>query len=524
MTRHEDAKNFLMFPLAPDYNQMTLKHELASITLDAREEPMVFLSKVMTYVQLLYQDEYQTFWHKQVIDTFLTKMPVFYQLTIREQAKSFTNVQQLANAMTKAHSILNATKAEIGTTNCPIFVNQAEQDMPAPRSPQPFNHRFDRHCSMDCSQDCYRDCTLSNDPQSQNPMLMPNKFLSFQLPQSNPPPQPQPQTEMLLEQLIQRWDRDREEHHSQQRLEDYQFNARQQIPCYQSLPRDSYNNCFNGSASLDQLRSMQYQLTGLWCDAHKSHTHNTEDCDWLKQQNAQGNNRQDLGHQSHAPQPPPNDFEPTLTISAASATGDHALEHSLKEVQTIPAAHEAIFKKVTMPTDSSRTSLQSSELPLVLPALPLTSTVSATNLEAGTISQSTSAANMVIPSKEIASATPIISPGIISWNATAHASYDLCHIHSSICQIENPTPSTKMFVHKYASTRAFQIPIKLLAIKADALIDTRAQCSILSSGLVKWAFDKQSLQLPICGKIKVADGAIVNAHSPVVVTMESAFG
>uniref|UniRef100_A0A915KEU9 Uncharacterized protein n=1 Tax=Romanomermis culicivorax TaxID=13658 RepID=A0A915KEU9_ROMCU len=43
-------------------------------------------------------------------------------------------------------------------------------------------------------------------------------------------------------------------------------------------------------------------------------------------------------------------------------------------------------------------------------------------------------------------------------------------------------------------------------------------------GLVKRAFDKQSLQLPICGKIKVADGAVVNPHGPVVVTMESVFG
>uniref|UniRef100_A0A915IQE4 Peptidase A2 domain-containing protein n=1 Tax=Romanomermis culicivorax TaxID=13658 RepID=A0A915IQE4_ROMCU len=72
--------------------------------------------------------------------------------------------------------------------------------------------------------------------------------------------------------------------------------------------------------------------------------------------------------------------------------------------------------------------------------------------------------------------------------------------------------------------RAFKIPIKLGTIKAHALIDTGAQCSVLSSVLVKCAFDKQLLQLLICGKIKVADGAVVNAHNLVVVTMESAFG
>uniref|UniRef100_A0A915K4C4 Uncharacterized protein n=1 Tax=Romanomermis culicivorax TaxID=13658 RepID=A0A915K4C4_ROMCU len=101
---------------------------------------------------------------------------------------------------------------------------------------------------------------------------------------------------------------------------------------------------------------------------------------------------------------------------------------------------------VSTPTDSSCISSQSSELPLALPALPSTSPVPATGLDARTSSPSTSTANMVIPSKEIASAAPIISPGIVCWNGTTHASHNLCHICSSVCQIDNLTPPTKMFV------------------------------------------------------------------------------
>uniref|UniRef100_A0A915I7U8 Uncharacterized protein n=1 Tax=Romanomermis culicivorax TaxID=13658 RepID=A0A915I7U8_ROMCU len=69
---------------------------------------------------------------------------------------------------------------------------------------------------------------------------------------------------------------------------------------------------------------------------------------------------------------------------------------------------------VTTPTDSSHTSSQSSEVPLALLALPSTSaSTMASNLDMRANSQPTSTANMVMPSKEIATATPIVSPIII---------------------------------------------------------------------------------------------------------------
>uniref|UniRef100_A0A915JJD2 Secreted protein n=1 Tax=Romanomermis culicivorax TaxID=13658 RepID=A0A915JJD2_ROMCU len=103
---------------------------------------------------------------------------------------------------------------------------------------------------------------------------------------------------------------------------------------------------------------------------------------------------------------------------------------------------------VTMPRDSSRASSQSSELQLALLPLPSSMTVSTTALDMCAINHSTSAANMVIPSKEIASAAPIVSPSIVCWSATGHAFRDPCHIRSLVCQINNLTLSSKTLVHK----------------------------------------------------------------------------
>uniref|UniRef100_A0A915IZI4 Reverse transcriptase RNase H-like domain-containing protein n=1 Tax=Romanomermis culicivorax TaxID=13658 RepID=A0A915IZI4_ROMCU len=196
---------------------------------------------------------------------------------------------------------------------------------------------------------------------------------------------------------------------------------------------------------------------------------------------------------------------PIPTIFVDNGIGDPTAEHRPNEGQTTPAASKTILMKntytvylnpqfpapweqhihyndlpapyLTTPKDSSRASSQSSKLQLALPGLPPPMAISTPALETRAINQSTSAANVVIPSKEIASAAPIVSTGIVCWNTTGRAFQDPCHIRLSVCQIDNLTPSAKTFIRKYASTRAFQIPIKLGAVKAHALIDTGAQCS-----------------------------------------------
>uniref|UniRef100_A0A915IM58 Uncharacterized protein n=1 Tax=Romanomermis culicivorax TaxID=13658 RepID=A0A915IM58_ROMCU len=179
MMQYEDTKNFLMFQLALHCNQMTLKWELASITPEAREEPAMFLTK------------------------------------------TFTNVQQLANAVAKAPSILKATKAKISTVEY-ILLNQAAPDAMPPRWPQPSFRHFDHHRSMDHSQEHHHDCKPSTDcwPQDLQPVLA--KTISFQ--------QLQPRTKILLEQLNQRWDCNGQERQSQYHLEEYQHSSRNQHP------------------------------------------------------------------------------------------------------------------------------------------------------------------------------------------------------------------------------------------------------------------------------------------------------
>uniref|UniRef100_A0A915KRD3 Uncharacterized protein n=1 Tax=Romanomermis culicivorax TaxID=13658 RepID=A0A915KRD3_ROMCU len=90
-------------------------------------------------------------------------------------------------------------------------MNQADPEVQPPKSPQPFDRRFECHHSMDRPQNCYRERSLSTDCRPRNLVPPPTKFVSFQWQALEQPPQQPPHTEVLLEQLIQRYDRDYQE-------------------------------------------------------------------------------------------------------------------------------------------------------------------------------------------------------------------------------------------------------------------------------------------------------------------------
>uniref|UniRef100_A0A915I830 Uncharacterized protein n=1 Tax=Romanomermis culicivorax TaxID=13658 RepID=A0A915I830_ROMCU len=105
---------------------------------------------------------------------------------------------------------------------------------------------------------------------------------------------------------------------------------------------------------------------------------------------------------------------------------------------------------VTTPSDSSCASSQSSEILSDLPALPSASaTTAVSTLDAHPNAQPTSTANMVMPSKGIASAAPIVSPWIVRWAATTHASDDPCHIHQiEEIEAEQLVPYPQLSLHQ----------------------------------------------------------------------------
>uniref|UniRef100_A0A915IJQ4 Uncharacterized protein n=1 Tax=Romanomermis culicivorax TaxID=13658 RepID=A0A915IJQ4_ROMCU len=145
---------------------------------------------------------------------------------------------------------------------------------------------------------------------------------------------------------------------SRQGLEEYPPNTRQQSPHHQSQPQDAYINHFDRSASRDH--PCPTPPIGLWCDAHKSHTH-------IPKITSGSSNKmlnKPIGKISTLQLRPFNrrqwSSESALMISVANAIGDHAAECCPNEVQIIPPAQGTISMKPTRKNQSRTTDTASS--------------------------------------------------------------------------------------------------------------------------------------------------------------------